>query len=192
MLINDGTRNNQCSIELLEIDVHEWNDKRVARPQIHSIPIKKDSYILLMRGIPYGTQEDDCLRFFGDIPCLGVHLTKDACGRPSGQAFAEFVTIKDFNRALELNGKKMLNRYIDIFESNIYDLEACTKIGQHYGNNIQTNNNYSNQPILTPNQTYMSKTLANNSDIQRTIVLSDAKYVVTEKKSKKKKQKRKK
>merc|ERR1719242_462514 len=81
---------NQKFIETRYIDVHpsdpaEYNRIAGRVDKEHNVPISQSSFVILMRGLPFSAHEDDCLDFFKPVPCLGVRLTKDSQGRPSGQ-----------------------------------------------------------------------------------------------------------
>lgn len=114
-------------IETRYIEVHlsspeEWTRVLSRKTKKHSVPINQNSFVLLLRGLPFSAHEDDCLEFFNPIPCLGVHLTKDSSGRPSGQGYAEFENKEHFDQALGYHKKNMQNRYIELFESSISEL----------------------------------------------------------------------
>jgi len=121
---------NKRFIENRYIDIHrsspqEWEQIFKRENKHHKVPISDSSLVILMRGLPYTAHEDDCLAFFSrerKIDCLGVHLTKDASGRPSGQGYAEFSNKADFDDALKLHKEEMQNRYIELFESSISEL----------------------------------------------------------------------
>lgn len=97
-----------------------------------------------MRGLPYSAQEDDCISFFAPrCKCIGVHLTKDRYGRPSGQGYAEFETQEDIMKALELDRSHMQNRYIELFKSSVNELVQAMSRGQ--SNHNPKNNRNRNQ-----------------------------------------------
>jgi len=109
-------------IELYPSSPQEWERVSNRQDRNHSVPINQNSFVVLMRGLPYSVHEDDCIEFFQPHPCLGVHLTKDSLGRPSGQGYAEFETREAFNEALKFHKKNLHNRYIELFESSIQEL----------------------------------------------------------------------
>jgi len=112
-------------IELHDSSQAEWDRVHNRENRMLPLPIKEGSHIVLMRGLPYSAHEDDCIAFFHDVKPLGVHLPKDSMGRPSGQGYAEFETREDFQKAMEHNRKNMNTRYIELFESNVSDLQRA-------------------------------------------------------------------
>jgi len=118
----DGQYIGKRYIEIFNASSTEWDRKKNAIHRTHKVPIKDGSFIILMRGLPYGAQEDDCLVFFEPVPCLGVHLTKDKYGRPSGQAYAEFETKLAYKEAFNCHHKNMQKRYIELFEATVEEL----------------------------------------------------------------------
>jgi len=113
-------------IEFFPSGRDEWDRTKNRKVQPRKIPINENSFVVLMRGLPYSAHEDDCIAFFDDIHCLGVHLTHDNWGRPSGQGYAEFADKQSFRKALTYNRKHMQNRYIEIFKSNMGELKKST------------------------------------------------------------------
>lgn len=109
-------------IELYEATQDEWNRITNRIHRTNKVPIDEKAFVVLMRGLPYSAQEDDCISFFKSIQCLGVHLPKDRFGRPSGQGYAEFKSEELFNKAMEFDRKHMQNRYIELFKSNVKEL----------------------------------------------------------------------
>jgi len=129
-------------IELYEASQQEWERIVNRIHRTNQIPIDPNSFVILMRGLPYSAQEDDCISFFGGIPCLGVHLSKDRFGRASGQGYAEFPNEENFNAALQLDRSHMQNRYIELFKSSVPDLVAAMRPPQEgYKNRGRQKNN---------------------------------------------------
>lgn len=129
-------------IELYEASQQEWDRVTNRIHRTNKVPINPNSFVLLMRGLPYSAQEDDCISFFGGINCLGVHLTKDKFGRPSGQGYAEFESEDDFTAALEFDRSHMQNRYIELFKSTHSDLLTAMRNQKESKFRRQNNNNY--------------------------------------------------
>lgn len=119
-------------IELYPSDETEWNRCSNRETRTLKIPISETSHILMMRGLPYSAHEDDCMAFFENLPCLGVHLPKSN-GRPSGQGYAEFETRELLNDALKFNKKHMNRRYIELFESSQADLRKAMDDNRNKG-----------------------------------------------------------
>jgi len=134
-------------IELYEASQQEWERITNRIHRTNKVPIDPNAFVILMRGLPYSAQEDDCISFFGGIPCLGVHLSKDRFGRASGQGYAEFPNEENFNAALQLDRSHMQNRYIELFKSSVADLVAAMRPPQEgYKNRRQKNNNNNHMP----------------------------------------------
>lgn len=128
-------------IELYTATDAEWERITNRKHRTNRIPISDDSEVLLMRGLPYSAQEDDCISFFAPkCKCVGVHLTKDRYGRPSGQGYAEFETQEDIVKALELDRSHMQNRYIELFKSSVNELVQAMSRGQS-NHNMKNNRN---------------------------------------------------
>lgn len=81
-----------------------------------------DSCIVKLRGLPWSATVDDILKFFKDckvkgakagMPTAGIHMTTSREGRPSGEAFVEFVDEEDVEKALQKDREHMGNRYIE-------------------------------------------------------------------------------
>lgn len=69
---------------------------------------------VLLKGLPYSCREGDVVRFFEGLQILDVIVEYDNSGRASGTGFAEFSDPMDAKRALELSGRKIGHRYIDV------------------------------------------------------------------------------
>merc|ERR1712048_939422 len=97
-------------IELFESDEQEWNRVTTRVQRKINVPISYNSFVILMRGLPYSAQEDDCLLFFQNVKCLGVHIPHDKSDRPAGVGFAEFESEEEMNKALAYDNKYMRSR----------------------------------------------------------------------------------
>lgn len=88
--------------------------------KISSGPAINGQYVRL-RGLPFNATEKDIQEFFTG---LGVKRVKFVCttGRPNGEAYVEFKTQEDAERAMENDRKEMSNRYIEIF--SVGDVEG--------------------------------------------------------------------
>ena len=53
----------------------------------------------------------------------GIHLTFSRDGRPSGEAFVEFVSDEDLEKALEKHNEHMGHRYIEVFKTKTSEME---------------------------------------------------------------------
>jgi len=96
-------------------------------------PLDQNSFIAFIRGLPYSAHPDDVKDgFFGmEFPCIGVHLTMDNLGRPTGHGYAEFATksVRDCAVAKK-NNTYLTNRYVEVFKSCQDSLTAALRCGQ--------------------------------------------------------------
>ena len=53
----------------------------------------------------------------------GIHLTFSRDGRPSGEAFVEFASDADLEKALEKHNEHMGHRYIEVFKTKASEME---------------------------------------------------------------------
>ena len=122
--------------------------------------------IVKARGLPWSATSADVVDFFSDCSIVGgedgikfgvnrsvrelnlivisyLHWYFDREGRPSGEAFVEFESAEDVQKAMEKDRAKMGKRYIEIFESHESDMErACPGAG---GNDQGNMSGFSNE-----------------------------------------------
>jgi len=145
-------------IELYKATEEEWSRITTRTHRVNSVPIDPNSFVVLMRGLPYSAQEDDCISFFKGCACLGVHLTKDRYGRPSGQGYAEFASEENYNQAMELDRSNMQNRYIELFQSNVSELvNAVNNCNNREQNKNNRQGGRRNQQPQTPGRYHKGK-----------------------------------
>ena len=82
-----------------------------------------DGFVRL-RGLPFEATKNDIANFFTgfSITPYGITLTMDQDGRPSGEAYVEFTSPDQVEKALAKNKEKMGHRYIEIFNSSRHDV----------------------------------------------------------------------
>lgn len=87
-----------------------------------------DGYVRL-RGLPYESTKKDIADFFEgiNIAPYGITITMDQDGRPSGEAYVEFTSPEEVEKALGKNKEKIGHRYIEIFRSSKYDVKYVTQ-----------------------------------------------------------------
>ncbi len=80
--------------------------------------------VVVLRGLPYSATEDDVRFFFSalDGSISAVHMISNADGRPSGIAYVIFGDDQSARLALENNLKDMGGRYIEVFLSDLDNL----------------------------------------------------------------------
>ena len=83
-------------------------------------------YTIKMLGLPFRAAEKDVHAFFHPLTVAAVRFTKDAVGRPSGRAYADFLSEADVKKALKRNKDCIFHRYIELFRDT---LSERTKAG---------------------------------------------------------------
>lgn len=83
-----------------------------------------DGFVRL-RGLPFEATKNDIANFFAgiEIAPYGITLTMTQDGRPSGDAYVEFVSASEAQRAIQKNKEKIGHRYVEIFQSSKYDVQ---------------------------------------------------------------------
>lgn len=68
---------------------------------------KRLSECVIIRGLPYDANDRDILDFFSDenVVPVQIHIMLDKMGNPAGDAFCEFTSFEDADRALKKNNK---------------------------------------------------------------------------------------
>lgn len=84
-----------------------------APPPNQSRPRDSDM-IVVMKGLPYNTSEQDVLQFFGGLNVLDIFVEHDRSGRATGGAFVEFADKRDFEAAMNMQRRKIGHRYIEL------------------------------------------------------------------------------
>jgi len=90
-----------------------------------------DGFICRLRGLPWSTTPGDIVKFFDDCQIAGgekgCHLTFSREGRASGEAFVDFASEEDVEKAVEKNNAHMGSRYIEVFRSKKSEMEWVVK-----------------------------------------------------------------
>ncbi|XP_026481921.1 heterogeneous nuclear ribonucleoprotein F-like isoform X2 [Ctenocephalides felis] len=104
---------------------------------------KPGEYIAKLRGLPWGATQNEILKFFDDCEVVnerdGVHIIMSKDNRPSGEAFVEFASANDLEKALKKDRCHMGSRYIEVFrsrpsqfeyaiQSQFTERDACVKL----------------------------------------------------------------
>lgn len=81
--------------------------------------------VLRVRGMPFSTKEQDVADFFAGYDVSGrVALKMGSDGRPSGEAFIEFISPSEALRAqADLNMATMGSRYVELLNANQEDVD---------------------------------------------------------------------
>lgn len=81
-------------------------------------------HTLKMLGLPYRAKEKDIHTFFHPLKVVAVRFTQDPQGRPSGRAYADFVSESDLRAALKRNRDCILHRYIELFRDEVVESKS--------------------------------------------------------------------
>lgn len=78
-----------------------------------------------LRGLPYGCSKQDIAEFFNGLEIIpyGISITMNQEGRPSGDAYVEFASGEEAEKALLKHKENMGNRYIEVFKSSKGDIK---------------------------------------------------------------------
>ncbi|PVD38868.1 hypothetical protein C0Q70_01493 [Pomacea canaliculata] len=91
----------------------------------------EEGFVVRLRGLPWSATPEDVEKFFDGCEINegvnGVHLTYSREGRPSGEAFVEFVSEDDVQAALKKNKEHLGQRYIEVFRSKKGEMEWVIK-----------------------------------------------------------------
>eukprot|EP01056_Protomagalhaensia_sp_Gyna25_P005141 Protomagalhaensia_sp_Gyna_25__5140@NODE_5_length_9194_cov_16_563845_g4_i0_p4_GENE_NODE_5_length_9194_cov_16_563845_g4_i0NODE_5_length_9194_cov_16_563845_g4_i0_p4_ORF_typecomplete_len655_score108_63RRM_1/PF00076_22/0_00066RRM_1/PF00076_22/0_00065RRM_1/PF00076_22/3_7e05RRM_5/PF13893_6/5_3e02RRM_5/PF13893_6/1_6RRM_5/PF13893_6/51HrpB1_HrpK/PF09613_10/0_13DUF3053/PF11254_8/0_25_NODE_5_length_9194_cov_16_563845_g4_i025394503 len=81
--------------------------------------------VLRLRGLPYGSNENHIVQFFlGFSMTTILPSTVPVDGRPSGEAYVEFVSPEEAMRAFQLQqGARIEHRYIELFPASKQEME---------------------------------------------------------------------
>lgn len=76
-----------------------------------------DNVCIKMRGLPFSASVLDILGFFQGYNVVdnGVHIVVGPGERPTGEAYVEFATPEDAQRAMEKHRQHMGSRYVELF-----------------------------------------------------------------------------
>ncbi|KAL5018011.1 hypothetical protein ScPMuIL_003733 [Solemya velum] len=90
-----------------------------------------DGNVVRLRGLPWSATAEDVVKFFGDAEILGgeggVNFTYSREGRPSGEAFVEFISPDAVDAGLKKNNCHMGQRYIEVFRSKKSEMDWVIK-----------------------------------------------------------------
>lgn len=81
--------------------------------------------VVKLRGLPWRVTVEEIVKFFDGLELnkeKGVHIHLDRTGRASGEAFVQFESTEDCEKALKRNMEKIGHRYIEIFRSTTAEL----------------------------------------------------------------------
>lgn len=140
------TKNNKYMghryIEVFQLEEAEFREQMEKASQAEFAKSNSDSHIVKCRGLPWSAKSEDLAVFFSgcDIKggkSVGVHFLKNDEGRPSGEAFVEFMSVSDKLRAMEKNRQHMGRRYVEVFDASSDDMEKSLSDMQEALNNSE-------------------------------------------------------
>ncbi|XP_008486469.2 heterogeneous nuclear ribonucleoprotein H2-like, partial [Diaphorina citri] len=88
-----------------------------------------DQGCVRLRGVPFESKKDDIAQFFDGLEIIpnGITLVEDPFnGRPTGEAYVQFVDKETAERALQKHKEKIGHRYIEIFKCTLEEIRAST------------------------------------------------------------------
>merc|ERR1719238_2620378 len=95
--------------------------------------------VLKMRGLPYKVTRNDILDFFQglSVPLNGVHLMFNEREQPTGEAYVEFSSPDDRERAMTKDRQHIGGRYVELFRVNRGEMIAALEqfVGGYMNNN---------------------------------------------------------
>lgn len=79
-----------------------------------------DSLIIRMQGLPFTATESDVMQFFQglNIAHSGITFRMNRDGRPSGVAYATFMSRSDYDQAMQRHHQAMGSRYVELYAAN--------------------------------------------------------------------------
>ncbi|KAJ7526814.1 hypothetical protein O6H91_16G024000 [Diphasiastrum complanatum] len=94
-----------------------------------------ENVIIKMRGLPYNAGQRDILEFFEgyEIVLNGVHIVMGATDRPTGEAFVEFISSDEAQRAMERHRQNIGSRYIELFRATKSEMLLATSSLSAFG-----------------------------------------------------------
>eukprot|EP00479_Gromia_sphaerica_P006039 TRINITY_DN17189_c0_g1_i1.p1 TRINITY_DN17189_c0_g1~~TRINITY_DN17189_c0_g1_i1.p1 ORF type:complete len:120 (+),score=19.19 TRINITY_DN17189_c0_g1_i1:45-362(+) len=84
-------------------------------PDPTSLKLLEHTVVIKMRGLPYGVKEKGIRDFFNELEIEAIHMTKDSRGRASGEAFVEFSSDTEREKAIGHHRRVIGTRYIELF-----------------------------------------------------------------------------
>ncbi|CAF0849421.1 unnamed protein product [Brachionus calyciflorus] len=121
--------------------------------------------VVRLRGLPYGCTQDDIVNFFNGLKIAfdGLLMVIDFSGRFNGEAFVQFDSILDANKALEKHKQKIANRYIEVFRSTLDEMSYYSS-NSNVSRHKQPNKINKRNANFNSNNSYDSYNNNNNSN----------------------------
>jgi len=103
---------------LQEVKGAQTQAERVLKAQAEAEASGVKSFILRMRGVPFQATEEDIKQFFLPLTCVenGILIPrKRGSGYATGEAFAQFVSAKDMEKAMLKHKEEIMGRFIELY-----------------------------------------------------------------------------
>uniref|UniRef100_A0A1A8FHN4 G-rich RNA sequence binding factor 1 n=1 Tax=Nothobranchius korthausae TaxID=1143690 RepID=A0A1A8FHN4_9TELE len=106
-----------------------------------------DDAVVLLRGLPFSCREDDIVNFFSglDIAEGGITIVADNRGKNSGDAFVQFSSPEEADKALQKDREVIGHRYIEVFPSSRSQIHSSWR--------RSLNSSQQNRRMISPPQT---------------------------------------
>eukprot|EP00850_Spirogloea_muscicola_P012074 SM000077S21548 [mRNA] locus=s77:144588:147856:+ [translate_table: standard] len=90
----------------------------------------KRSDVVRLRGLPFSATEGDIADFFKGLELGpdGVVICVNFQGRSTGQAYVQFVSTEQANKALDRNRQHIGSRYIEVFKGHVADMQSALRM----------------------------------------------------------------
>lgn len=88
-----------------------------------------DQGCVRLRGLPFDSKKDDIAEFFSGLEIIpnGITIVEDPYnGRPTGEAYVQFIDKETAEQALLKHKEKIGHRYIEIFKSTLEEIRSST------------------------------------------------------------------
>lgn len=91
---------------------------------LHNMGDLSQSVCIKMKGLPYTALPREIVKFFEGYRFApnGIHMVTGLSGRPTGEAFVEFVSADEAHRAMERNKNNIGPRYVELLRATKCEL----------------------------------------------------------------------
>ncbi|XP_043837636.1 heterogeneous nuclear ribonucleoprotein H-like isoform X1 [Dromiciops gliroides] len=91
----------------------------------------REGFVVKIRGLPWSCRANEVQCFFSECKiqngASGIHFIYNREGRPSGEAFVELESEDEVKLALKKDRETMGHRYVEVFKSNIVEMDWVLK-----------------------------------------------------------------
>lgn len=111
-------------------------------------------HVLRLRGLPYSATSADVEVFFEGLGIVkseeGIVFSVTSLGKPTGEAYVEFVSEDNQQEALKLHKHHMGSRYIELFKSTKADLMQALQQNRFYKEQAEKRQVLTQQTVMVP------------------------------------------